>query len=149
MRKRQRKPAEKETPKGFDFGAEARALLVGSTDFVSELQASKILGIGYGVTSSQELNAQLPQVSFLGEDSQALIRAFNQFDAWGAQSDGDVVEMTFVFLEAGGYLVGIGAERDRLMQRVSRFDRTLSPIVVPVDATGTTVVLTRASSTAP
>jgi hypothetical protein len=38
--------------------------------------------------------------------------------------------MTFVFLEAGDYLVGIGPERHRLMQRMSNFDRTLSPIVV-------------------
>ncbi len=121
---------EKRTPKGVDFGSEFHALLAGSMDFVSELQGSNILGIGYGITFSKELNTQLPQVSFLGEHSQCLVRAFNQFEQWGAKSDGDVVDMTLVFLEAGGYLVGIGPERHRLMQRVSGFDRTLSPIVV-------------------
>jgi len=43
-------------PKGVDFGSEAHALLVGSMDFISELQRSNILGIGYGVTFSEELN---------------------------------------------------------------------------------------------
>jgi hypothetical protein len=130
MKKRQRKRLEKQTPKGVDFGSEAHALLVGSMDFVSELQGSNIFGIGYGITFSEKLNAQLPQVSFLGEHAENLVRAFNQFEQWSAKSDGDVLEMTIVFLEAGGYLVGIGPEHHRLIQRVSRFDRTLSPIVV-------------------
>lgn len=130
MKKRQRKRVEKQSPKGVDFGSEGHSLLVGSMEFISELQRANILAVGYGVTSSKELNAQLPQVSFLAKDSQSLVRAFKQFEKWGAKSDGDVVEMTFVFLEAGGYLVGIGPEIHRLRQRVSRFDRTLSPIVV-------------------
>lgn len=130
MGKRKRKRVEKPAPKGVDFGIEAHALLVGSMDFVSELQRADILGIGYGVTFSKELGTRLPQVSLLAKDSESIVRAFKQFGQWGAKSDGDVVDMTFVFLDAGGYLVGIGPQIHGLTQRVSRFDRTLSPIVV-------------------
>jgi len=70
---------------------------------------------------SEELNTQLPHVSFLGEHSKVLFELLTQFAQWGAKSDGDLLEMTFCFLEAGGYLVGIGPERHRLMQRVSSF----------------------------
>ena len=96
----------------------------------------------YGHDWSEALDASIPSVSLIADRPEPLRRAFSIFSAWSDQADGDAVELTVVFRECGGYVLGISSEYDRLARRCVGFDRTtVSPLAFvpmwskPIDTT--------------
>ena len=50
------------------------------------------------------------EMSLVGTNSEALSKAFTEFKRWATSSDGDAVELTFIFLKEGGYVLSICRE---------------------------------------
>jgi hypothetical protein len=117
-------------PKGFDFGFEMRSLLVGSPEFVSCLKRADISALGYGAWTSPAIGKRIPGVSFIGINPEHLAKLFAEFSRWGADEDGDVVEIAFVFLSQGGYLLAVGPEHGRLLRRLGQFDQSTSHLLL-------------------
>ncbi len=115
--------------KGHDFGSEKHFLLVGSPEFTQLLHKANIQACAYGSAHHDELRSTLPAVSLVGTDAPSLESAFSEFQRWAAKEGGDAVEMNFVFLRDGGYVLGISPHSDRMYRRLSGHDRTSSPIL--------------------
>ncbi|WP_437634661.1 hypothetical protein [Sorangium sp. So ce854] len=121
---------KKAAPKGYDYGIKPRSFSVGSLDFLNNLSESKIDCVAYGYANEPSLGKSLPVVSLVGRNPGPLSKAFQEFAAWAAQSDGDAVELVIVFLESGGYKIGICPEITRLLERTMRFDTTYEPMAM-------------------
>lgn len=115
---------------GYDFGAELHALIVPGPDLTSVLTQAGIIGCAYGLSKVPEIPQPLPLITLVGTDAQQMRLAFNQFHRWASAGGGDAVELTFIFLTNGGYLLGISPEENRSRQRLSGYDRVYSPITV-------------------
>ena len=70
------------------------------------------------------------EMSLVGTNSEALSKAFTEFKRWATSSDGDAVELTFIFLKEGGYVLSICREHSRALRDLLGSGRTLSPILV-------------------
>lgn len=114
--------------KGFDFGSSERSLLVSSFDFLKALGSAGVIACAYGSQKSSTLGITLPVVSIVGDDEGSLKSAFKEFQRWGGGEDGDIVELHFIFLQNGGYLLGIGPEPERMALRMRGYDRVLVPL---------------------
>lgn len=129
-KRKRRKPSKGSAPKpkGYDFGSSERSLLVASFDFVKALHDADIFGCAYGMSSNNVLRTALIEVSLIGKNADSLESAFQEFIRWGADEDGDVVALTFVFLKEGGYLLGVGHDVERLEHRLRANDRVFVPL---------------------
>lgn len=103
-------------------------MTIGSIDFVRNLRDAEIVGVAYGFRYCEALKSTLPFMSLIGRNATPLKKAFEEFEAWSKQSDGDAAEMTVVFLKSGGYIVGLNPEPRRLEQRAAGFNRTYQPL---------------------
>jgi hypothetical protein len=101
---------------------------LGSFDFANNLRDADVGGVAYGFGYDEEFGEGPPFVSLIGRNEEPLRRAFEQFEAWSKETDGDAVELTFVFLKDGGYTIGISPEATRLEQRLTGFNRTHQPL---------------------
>jgi hypothetical protein len=119
-------------PRGFDYGCPQYAMAVGSFDFPTHLSAASIDGVAYGSVWSKELDQLIPTISLIGQHSEKLIKAFEEFDAWSKMTDSDSLELSFVFRKIGGYVLAISPEYSRLQRRCLGFDRTFTPITATV-----------------
>jgi len=131
MSKRKERTARKNSePKGYDHGIKATAFSVGPLDLVNSLPRAEVDGIVYGKAYEPSLGTTVPLISLAGRNAALLRAAFHEFAQWSALSDGDAVELTFVFLKSGGYLVGASPEPTRLQQRMMGFDTTYHQISI-------------------
>lgn len=122
--KRGRKAGDELKPSGYDHGIKQRRMSLGSWTFVENLSAADIDGVAYGFDREPSLGITIPIVSLIGRNVGPMQKAFDEFAQWSTTSDGDAVELTFVFLKSGGYLLGVTVEPHRLLQRTLRFDTT-------------------------
>jgi len=100
-------------------------MLLSSFDFLESLRKADVFACAYGEYHSTDLGMPLPTVSLVGTDEKAFRDAFKEFKRWGGEEDGDVVDLHFVFLQEGGYLLGIGPEPVRMSHRLRGYDRVL------------------------
>ena len=113
---------------GFDYGCPPNAMAVGGLDFPTLLTDAHIDGVAYGTRNSPELNEDVPAITLVAQDGDALAKAFSVFHNWAASSDPDAVAVTFVFRESHSYILGISPEPSRLAQRLLGFSRTRQSI---------------------
>jgi len=71
----------------------------------------------------------MTEITLVGLHSEPLTKAFGEFKRWAASGDGDAVELIFIFLKDGGYLLSIGREGGRAVRDLQGLDRTYCPIV--------------------
>ncbi|WP_321477205.1 hypothetical protein [uncultured Paludibaculum sp.] len=117
-------------PKGYDFGGEHFAVYVGSLSFIESLKAADVVGCAYGIAYSDDLRGEVAAVSLVGKNERALSDAFKEFEDWSTGSGTQAVDLTFIFLTKGGYLVGIGPRVEALTRRFNAAASPLSPIVM-------------------
>lgn len=113
---------------GYDYGFKPWMAAVGSFDFVNNLRDADVGGVAYGSNYDEKLGEGPPFVSLVGRNEEPLRRAFEQFATWSKETDGDAVELTFVFLKDGSYIIGLSPEATRLVQRLTGFNRTHQPL---------------------
>ena len=126
-RKRKRKrtaraSAKKTQPRGFDYGCLPNVMALASFEFPSRLGAS-VEAVGYGWRWSEAVKQTVPTISLVAQSGEGLVKAFEEFNAWSQVTDPDSVEITFVFLKKGGYVLAISPEFTRLERRCLGFDR--------------------------
>jgi hypothetical protein len=117
-------------PKGYDFGSEATVLMVGSPGFMSALSRADIFACAYGYVYSKELQTGVPNISLVGSNGAQLAEAFREFQRWTNESQTEAVDLTLVFLEEGGYLLGVGPRPEALRRTLGYADCVRDPIFV-------------------
>jgi hypothetical protein len=118
-------------PKGYDFGVKRRAIMVSSPDFMEALSRADVIGTAYGLARSPQFGgAALPHIALIATNADELRRAFLEFQRWSEESGDEAVELTFVFLKGGGYVLGISPRTEFLRRRFGEFDSVLEPIYV-------------------
>jgi hypothetical protein len=115
------KPAP--SAQGFDYGAGFGVLLVGDMEFPRLLTKAGILGVGYGQGHDAGMDTELPLVSLIASSPGPLVEAFDRFAKWARATDGDALEVCWVFLRDGGYLIGLTVEAQGLQYRCTGFAR--------------------------
>lgn len=108
------------SPKGYDFGLSGLTALVASPQFMEELRNAEVIACAYGWEYSTALQQDLPLISLGATNESPIKRAFDEFYRWQEESHDDAVSLSFVFLNAGGYLVCISAHSESLSRRLGR-----------------------------
>lgn len=108
----------KQLPKGYDFGKSGLAMLVASANFVEYLREAEVVACAYGWNRSSALGHVLPFVSLGAIHEEPLKRAFGEFKRWQEESQTDPVDLTFVLLREGGYLLGISSRSESISRRL-------------------------------
>ena len=124
--RRSRKARPGRAPIGIDFGCLPENAALSTLEFPTLLSNASIVGVAYGEAWSDALEVPVPSLTLVAERPEPLRQAFEIFSAWSASTDGDSVEITVILRTAGGYLLVISPEFERLMQRCLGFDRTES-----------------------
>jgi hypothetical protein len=115
---------------GWDYGVPLHALAVGSFSFVEHLHKADILGVAYGFSSHPQIEGPLPEIALVGRHRQNLTAIFKEWNEWAKLTDGDAVELSFVFLRNGGYQLVINPESQRQILRLLGFDAFWQPVAV-------------------
>jgi hypothetical protein len=115
-------------PKGHDFGTTTRVAFLGDLEFNRHLIEAQIVACAYGIQRHEELGVTLPSISLVGENPEPLRRAFASFHTWAKPSDADVVELSIVTLNEGGYLIGVNTDAKATIDIV----RTQHPLADPL-----------------
>ena len=123
-KKRRHHSAGKSVPQGFDYGCLPYAMAVGSYDFPRHLHDSSVDAVAYGTLHSAELHQETFTVSLVAQHPEPLAKAFQEFQAWAQATDPDSVELTFLFLNSGGYTLAITPQHSRFVRRCLGFDRS-------------------------
>jgi hypothetical protein len=114
---------------GFDFGIEIRAMLIADMSFIDLLKQADIVACAYGTAPENPLETPLPEISLVGVNREPLVKVFAEFGRWASSGDGDAVELTFIFLQDGGYLLLIERERTRATWSLEGTNRIFSPLL--------------------
>lgn len=88
---------------GYDYAFPPKVAVVGPPEFPGLLGEAKVFAVAYGIGRHSELG-DIPCVTLVGTNTDSLEKAFKEFERWTDQSDGDSVDLTFLFLRDGGYL---------------------------------------------
>jgi hypothetical protein len=123
--KRQRKGRPE---RGFDFGVSRRAVLASGAEVVSELFTATVQGCGYGLVRHEDLG-NIPEIALAAVNGDPLKRALIALNAWDAAEGDDGFDLQFVFLNDGGYLLGIAPNASIIRNKMRGSDRLFEPIV--------------------
>lgn len=107
-------------PKGYEFGTSGLTLLLASPKFIEDLREAQVVACSYGWDNSPDLGHALPLISLGGIHEQPLTRAFGEFTRWQKESQSQALDLTFVFLAHGGYLLSIGNRHESIARRLGR-----------------------------
>ena len=118
--------------RGYDYALLPSAMAISAVEFADDLHNADVFAVAYGLHYWDQLHRTIPTITLLARSSEHLGKAFQQFEAWTSLSDGDAVELNFVFLSSGGYLLSLGPEPRRLEQRCLGFDRTSRALIASV-----------------
>lgn len=116
-------------------------MAIGSPSFPDYLSRANVVGVAYGWEKSDHLGSTVPAISLVARDEKARLQAFVEFNAWADATDGDALELTFVFKKDGTYLLAVSPELSRLTRRCLGYERTSRIIammpcwVKPIDST--------------
>jgi len=102
--------------------------MVGSPTFMSALSHAEIFGCAYGYRYSKELLASVPNISLVGSNGEQLAEAFREFQRWTNESQTEAVDLSLVFLEEGGYLLGLSPRPEALQRTLGYADFVRDPI---------------------
>ena len=105
-------------------------MAVGPYDFPRHLHDCSVDAVAYGTLQSAELHQQTFAVSLVAQHPQPLASAFREFHAWAQATDPDSLELTFVFLNAGGYILALTPQHARFVRRCLGFDRSHQIITI-------------------
>lgn len=117
---------------GYDFALLPSAIAISTVEFANDFHKADVVAVAYGVKHWDVSETHIPTITLLARSSEHLANVFKQFEQWTSLSDGDAVELTFIYLSSGGYLLSLGPEPRRLEQRCLGFDRTSRPIIASV-----------------
>lgn len=110
-------------PLGYDFAGAPLEMVVGAMTFIEQLGQANIVAIGYGESQHRAVAGVIPTINLVGTNAEALASAFKEFDRWGADEDGDAVDVAIVLVNSGGYRVVISPEPRRALIRLRGYDR--------------------------
>jgi hypothetical protein len=113
---------------GVDYSVQPGTMLL-SVGGTSELSHAEVVGIGYGFQPHNELG-MLPSVTLMCKNAAAARKAWDVFETWQAETDGDAVELTWIFSSKGHYHLIIAADRDRLRFRLCGFVASGDDLIV-------------------
>ncbi|MDX8521885.1 hypothetical protein [Mesorhizobium dulcispinae] len=120
MAKREHKPPRsRPDSKGFDFGTPAPYIGAFNLDWVDHLTRSEVVGCAYAWAEASTVRAAVPTISLVVRDGILAKKAFDEFERWAEKSDDDAVELTVVFLQSGGYLLGLSPEPKRRLAKTA------------------------------
>ena len=135
-RKRKKQKSKKRTkaPRpsqwGFDYGCPPEAIAVSGLDLPTLLTEAGVDAVAYYKQHSPELDQSVQALTLVANNRVPLVKAFELFHEWAADSDSDAVEITFVLRNTGGYILGISPEPSRMEQRCCGYARTHQVISV-------------------
>ncbi len=112
----------KSGPWGFDYGVSIRTGAIGSIDFTQKLREAEVIAVAYGSMYSEEVQNMVPVLTLVGRHEVPLQETFKEFNRWAEASDGDAVDLTLVFGKRNGYTLIIGADPERLVNRILKYD---------------------------
>ena len=132
-RKKRSKSARRSTKnsrpeRGFDFGLARRAILISGVEMISDLLEAKVQGCGYGVFRHPKLG-EIPEISLAAEHGEPLKRALTALSGWDAAEGDDGFALEFLFLNDGGYVLGLAPNAAVIRNRLRGSDRLFEPIV--------------------
>jgi len=113
---------------GVDYSAPAAVVLL-STGGITELTEAEIVAIAYGYQRHAELG-DLPSVSLVCRNVSAAKKAWEVFEAWQKETDGDAVSLGWFFSSQGHYRLLVGADQDRLRFRLRGYDDSMNDLVM-------------------
>ena len=121
--------AKKRRPEhGFDFGVARPAILISGVEMVSDLFEAKILGCAYGLFRYPKLG-EIPEISLTAEHGEPLKRALTALSGWDAAEGDDGFDLQFLFLNDGGYLLGLAPNTAVIRNKLRGADRLFEAIV--------------------
>ena len=101
---------------------------MGPVNFSQKLTEANVIAVAYGSMYADEVHGMIPVLTLVGRNESPLQEAFKEFNAWADASDGDAVELTIVFHGSNGYTIIIGANTEKLIDRVLRYDAIFEPL---------------------
>lgn len=113
---------------GVDYSAPANIILV-SPGGPSELSSADIFALAYGIHPHPQLGG-LPIVSLVCRNAAQAKKAWDVFEAWEKETDGDAVTLSWFFSSKGHYRLMVGADQDRIRYRLRGYDNTMRDLVV-------------------
>ena len=115
-----RRTPKHSSPKGYDFGLSGLTALIASPQFIEELRNAEVIACAYGWEHSTILQEDVPLISLGARNEEPIKRAFDEFYRWQQESHDDGVGLSFVFMNAGGYLMCISTHSESLSRRLGR-----------------------------
>jgi hypothetical protein len=116
--------------RGFDFGIPVKAMLVGTSEFHNHLHDAGALALAYGYASCELIGHSIPILSLVVKNASPILTAFKEFERWGSNTDGDVVDIGLVIESEAKYTLTITREVRRFVDQMTRFDRALMPMSI-------------------
>jgi hypothetical protein len=105
-------------------------MLVSDPSFIQLLREAEIVGCAYNYAESSPLGVPMREIAVVGRNKEPLAKAFEVFKRWANTTDGDAVELTFIFLADGGYLLCIQREYTRAIRDLGGGDSFGSPMMM-------------------
>lgn len=133
-RKARGQQAASDTPsgQGFDLGALQRVMAVTDIDFNQHLVDAQVAGCAYGWSYSERLERSVPTVTLITERPEELRLAFDSFQRWGADEDGDAVDVHMLLRMDGSYELWMGPNAKRAAARLLPHHHLCSPITAGI-----------------
>ena len=114
--------------RGFDFGVARLEILISGVEINSDLLEANVQGCGYGPFRHPKLG-EIPAISLTAEHGEPLKRALTALSGWDAAEGDDGFNLEFLFLNDGGYLLGLAPNAAVIRNSLRRSDRLFQPIV--------------------
>lgn len=114
--------------RGYDFGVTRRSILVSGAEVVSDLFAATVQGCAYGSVRHPVLG-EIPEIFLAAAHVEPLKRALAGLGAWDSADGDDGFDLHFLFLNDGGYLLGIAPNSVIIRNKIGGSDRMFEPLV--------------------
>jgi hypothetical protein len=118
--------------RGFDLGQRMRVMALPDITFNQLLIDAGVIGCAYGLDSYPGYEHPVPALTLIATDVDKILDAFEQFSAWGAAVDGDVVDITLVLQSDGRYQLWVGPEPSRALHRILPHAELCDPLLMGV-----------------
>ena len=112
---------------GFDFGVQEFVAVVGDTSFIQDLNAAEIIGASYGLQHQKDVGTA-PSIALVGRNGEQLTKALSKIQAWDLGVGTDGCRLDVIFLNTGGYLLGISPDMGALANRLLPGSYLANPI---------------------
>jgi hypothetical protein len=117
--------------KGFDFSFQPLALAVGGMDLADCVRRANLVACAYGSIPDKN-GVATPLVTLLGEHEKEVSALFAEFRRWGADVDGDVLDIHIILRQHNGYDLRLAPEPRRLLFRTMSHPQLFQPLTMQV-----------------